>query len=446
MYGFDDGHTGYDPVEPVINPGRLWTMHHMYVSPDFLSLTGQFIRANNLTYFGAWDGYERAIPLHSPDPIWKTYLGITYASCRPYTDGKNPGVAGTAAAVTVNGAPTLFVGGGDAQLYALNALTGAVKWHTRLGSSPDHFIWSSPVVYNGSVYIGLASTADCPMVGGQVFKLDAQTGAIQAQFSTVPQGCTGGEIWDAVSIYDDKGMLYVATGAPGQCSQPEPNADAIVALSAADLSVLGSWQVPASQRTSHGGFRAAPTLFRVDLLDGGHIFVGAGNKNGVFYALDTRRLSAGPVWQRQVANPGGCLNYMCTAGDTSLTGWDGNLLYVGGGATTLGGKACPGSVHALDPATGKVIWQNCYADGDVTGVSVAGQGAGEVVMICAGFSIVIVPASSGQQTPLQSYMYEDPEFMNFFAPVSSSDSVMFWPNVDGGIHQTEVRAAGGSYI
>jgi polyvinyl alcohol dehydrogenase (cytochrome) len=435
MYLGDDGHSGYNPSEGTIRPTRLWTLHHMWVSPNYGPLTSQIIAANNLDYFGSWSGYERAIRPDDPNPVWQTYLGITHASCRPYTLGADPGVASTATAVTVNGAPTLYVGGGDAQLYALNALTGAVKWHTRLGSSPDHFIWGSPVIYKGSIYIGLASTADCPVVGGQLFKLDALTGAIQQQFSTVPQGCTGGEVWDAAALDDTMGVVYITTGRAGTCSQPEPYADAIVALHAADLSVVGSWQVPASQQIANGGFRAAPTFFQANLSDGAHTMLGVGNKNGIFYAFDRTQLSSGPVWQQRVADPGGCVNYLCNAGVVVAAAWDGHQLYVGGGATTVKGNSCPGSVAALVPETGKQVWQGCYVDGHVMGVTLVGQGGNELVIICAGYSMVIVAAPNGAQ----HYIYEDPEFMNFFAPADASNAVTSWPNVDGGIHQMGAR-------
>ena len=85
-------------------------------------------------------------------------------------------------------------------MYALDAITGAVLWSTSLGSSPSHFIWSSPAVYNGSVYIGVASYGDCPLVQGQLVQLDATTGAIRHVFPVVPNGCTGAGVWATPAI------------------------------------------------------------------------------------------------------------------------------------------------------------------------------------------------------------------------------------------------------
>src|SRR5439155_9289759 len=68
------------------------------------------------------------------------------------------------------------ISGGTAQLFALDALTGEVVWHTPLASSPDHFIWSSPALYRGSIYVGVSAFADCPLIQGQLVALDASTG------------------------------------------------------------------------------------------------------------------------------------------------------------------------------------------------------------------------------------------------------------------------------
>src|SRR5438045_9664588 len=90
---------------------------------------------------------------------WTGYLG------RTSTCGSGAGVASTATIATVpmHGKTTavLIVGGGDASLYTLDASTGTVIWKTPLGSSPSHFLWSSPALYKGNVYIGKIGRASC---------------------------------------------------------------------------------------------------------------------------------------------------------------------------------------------------------------------------------------------------------------------------------------------
>ncbi|MEO6795565.1 MAG: PQQ-binding-like beta-propeller repeat protein [Candidatus Dormibacter sp.] len=203
-------------------------------------ITTQPVAANGLIYVGAWDGYEYA--LH-PDgsTAWRQYLGRT-KNCfiadavSTTTAGTIAGVVSTAAIASTKiagGASTrsvLYVGGGgnldaaggivagSAELIALDALTGDVLWRSPLGAAPNHLIWSSPAVYQGSVYVGVSSFDDCPLVQGKLVKLDASSGALQATFNAVPAGCEGASIWGSPTIDEAAGTVYVATGNSRSCS------------------------------------------------------------------------------------------------------------------------------------------------------------------------------------------------------------------------------------
>src|SRR5258707_6451737 len=195
-----------------------------------------------MIYWGSWDGFEHATKLDGTQ-VWQKNLGQTVdSSCHPSTAG----VASTAtvASVLIGGTltPVVFVGGGNATFYALNALTGAIIWRTGLGSSPSHFIWSSPTVYNNSVYIGVSSFGDCPLVHGQLVQMDATTGTIQHTFNTVPAGCIGANVWGSPTIDQADGSVYFATGNSGSCSTAEQCASTIVKLTASNLIYLSSWQ------------------------------------------------------------------------------------------------------------------------------------------------------------------------------------------------------------
>ena len=64
----------------------------------------------------------------------------------------------------------VYVGGGDSYWYALDAYTGAILWKVFTGdTSADKgfYNWSSPLIYNGFAYIGIASNCDNPLVTGQ---------------------------------------------------------------------------------------------------------------------------------------------------------------------------------------------------------------------------------------------------------------------------------------
>ena len=202
-------------------------------------ITTQPIVANGLIYVGAWDGYEYA--LH-PDgsTAWRQYLGRTKNCFIADAVSSNPqqgtvaGLVSTGAVATasVNGhnRSVLYVGAGgnrdesganisgSAELIALDAGTGQILWRSPLGASPNHLIWSSPAVYHDSVYVGVSSFDDCPLVQGKLVKVSALTGALEATFNAVPTGCEGASIWGSPTIDESAGKVYVATGNSRPCS------------------------------------------------------------------------------------------------------------------------------------------------------------------------------------------------------------------------------------
>ena len=279
----------------------------------------------------------------------------------------------------------LFVPGGDDNFYALNALTGALIWKTSLGVEPAYFLWSSPTLYNGSVYEGVASVGDCPLVQGEMVQMDASTGTVQHVFDTVPTGCTGGGVWGSPTIDTSDGSIYFTTGNPG-CSPPGL-APAIVKLRASDLSLMADWTVPTSaQAQGDSDFGSTPTLFTATINGQLRQLVGAVNKNGIFYAWDRTDLAAGPVWQSNVAKAGGP-----ATGSIISAAWDGSKLYVGGGTTSVNGTSCTGSIDALNPVTGAFVWRTCQTNTTnpgayagitvVPGVLVEGTRSGAVLFL-----------------------------------------------------------------
>jgi len=350
--------------------------------------------------------------------VWTNQLGTTTdTGCNPVSVG----VASTSTVATINGRSMLFVGGGNARFYALDALTGKSIWNTSLGSSPGHFIWSSPAVYNGSVYIGVSSFGDCPLVQGQLVQLNASTGAIQHTYNVVPNGCTGGGVSGSPTIDQATGNLYFATGNPGSCGSSETNAPAVVELTS-NLSFVRHWQVPSSQQVNDSDFVNTPTLF----TGGGTQMVGVANKNGKFYALNRNAFNNGPVWTAQIAKGGGCPQ--CGDGSISPAAWDGTTLYVAGGKTTISGSSCKGSVSALNPATGDFIWRHCLNDGPVLAAVTLAPG---LVVVCQGRYLNVISASSG--TTLFHFLDSNSGSIFYGAP-SISKGVIYVGNIDGRLY------------
>ena len=381
------------------------------------------LQSLQMIFWGSWDGCEHATDLNG-NQVWATYLGqVNDSNCHPSIVG----VGGTATFITeaIGGVstPVVLVGGGDGNFYALNALTGAVIWKTPLGTATGSFLWSSPAVYRGSVYEGLSSQSDCPLVQGKFFRLNAATGAIQNTFDTVPNGCIGGSVWGSPAIDAAANTVYFATGNPGFCKQTELYEPALIELSVPNLSYVGSWQVPKAQQVYDSDFGSTPTLFQATINSVLTPMVGLMNKNGVYYAFARGNVSAGPVWQATVA-----------AGVVySSSAWNGINLFVGAGWANISGTSCQGAAHTgslreVNPATGAFIWQDCFTTGQVQAPVSAIPG---VVVVGAGTALQVVAASSGRSL----FTFNDPiKGAIFEAGASISNGVLYVGDSQGNLY------------
>ena len=423
--------SSYNAAEVKISAQTVSQLHLIWQARGAGGVTSQPVVANGMVYWGSWDGYEHATTLDGRQ-VWARYLGVTSDP----DDGCDPASAGVAssatiAPLTINGKSMLvdLVGGGDSNFYALNAANGHILWQSTLGDTAGDFIWDSPALYHGSIYIGISSFGDCPSVQGRLFQLQASTGAVQNVFNVVPNGCQGGTQWGSPAIDTSTGELYIATGNLGSCGLAEPYAMALVELHASTLQVVGAWQVPQSESTGDGDsdFGSTPTLFSATINGATHSMVGAINKNGIFYAFARGALGNGPLWQDQIANNSQCST--CDgAGTIGPAAWDGATLYIGGGNTTINGNYCEGSLRALDPATGRYIWEHCLGDARSLAALAVVPG---VVAVGEGQFLTAVDAGSG--ATLFEFRDRNPGSIFYGAPSIAHD-MLFIGNMDGNLY------------
>ena len=341
------------------------------------------------------------------------------------TDPSSAGIASTATVTTDvpvgTATSVLYVGGGDAKVYALNAATGAVLWSYTVGPNSDYFVWSSPAVFGNSVYIGVSSFGDCPLVQGQLLQLNRVTGALQNTFDVVPNGCTGGGVWGSPTVDAAAGTIYFDTGNAGSCTSGEPLAPAVVEVHASDLSLVGSWAVPPAQQADDSDFGATPTLFNGVIGGQSQPLVGVINKNGTFYAFERDALASGPVWSTRIAIGGG--DPPIGHGDVASAAFDGTTLYVGGDAT----NSCSGSLNALNPSTGAFIWQHCFTDGGFVLGGVTSTSGG-VVAVGEGNNIAVLSAATGAS--LFTYAGTG----TFWGPPSIADGTLYEGDMAGNLY------------
>ena len=317
---------------------------------------------HGVVYEGANTGIFYALNESTGKVLWHRDLGYE----KTFTCFKRGIISSASVLADPNtGTPIVYVGGGAGQLFALDGTTGSVIWKAQVvntGNSSSQnagYMWGSPAVANGKVYIGMSSDCDSPLIRGGVKAYDATTGKKVATFFTVGSKTVGGSVWSSNAVDPNNGSVYVTTG-----NGPGPNSESVLRLDGSSLSKLDGWQIPSGEQIVDSDFGASPTLFSATLNNVSTPMVGACNKNGIFYAWKRANLSAGPVWRRTMG-PGRGGGAICVAGAV----WDssGNRLFAAGTDMTIGGKSYPGSVSQLNPATGVPVWTTGISAGPVLG-------------------------------------------------------------------------------
>jgi outer membrane protein assembly factor BamB len=420
--------TGFNSAETLITPSTAPNLANLWTDTAGGAVYAEPVQVDGVVYYGSWDGYEHAVDAATGTQLWSAFLGqFNNTKCDPSTMG--PSSTPTVGTITVNGTATqaVFLGGGDGNLYALNASTGAVIWKIQLGpkTNPNFFLFSSPLYYNGSLYEGLSSCGNGQVRGG-IVQLDAVTGTVQHTLYTAPSGCFGGSVWGSPTVDAATGDIYFGTAEGGGPRCTEPLTVSLVETDSS-LNLLSSWQVPASQQPNKDSdFGSTPTLFTATISGVVHQMVGLPNKNGIYYAFDRSAISNGPLWQRRISGGGSCPE--CGHGDISPSAWDGSHLFVGGETTTINGVACAGSIRELGPSTGKVAWADCLQSGPVLGAVTAVPG---VAFADAGNTAYAVATSTG--AILWSYQDTNSGSTFWGAPTISNGQAYFG-NQDGNLY------------
>jgi len=319
--------TGANFLERSIAPSNVSELRPVWsVSDNGSDFSAPIVVGGNL-YFGSWNGNEYAVNATTGAVEWSDYLG-TDPSCGGYTP---MGISSTAA--YSNG--TLYLGGGDGYWYALNATTGAEQWRFLAGAGADGFYdWASALVHGVSLYIGIASCFDSPLVPAGLLELNISgSPTVTHQFNSTPPNSTGESIWTTPALDPENDTVWLTTGNENPPGYPV-YANAVVGLNATTLNVSGSWQVPNVAGTD-SDFGSTPTLIQAGA---GLPLVVATDKNGVAYALNRSNVSASggwaPVWN------------LTTGGGFSGGAFDGHTLYLAGGS----------DVYAVNPENGSVLW------------------------------------------------------------------------------------------
>ncbi len=422
-YCADAAMTGQAHGETLISPASMASIRRAWKVPLPGSIVSSPTVVSGRVYVGDWSGNEWELDASTGGVLASTILGTTQpGNCDPPVQGI------TSAPAFDRG--TLYLAGGDDSFYALNAETLATLWKTKLGdNSPagGYYGWCSPSPAGGIVYQGISSHCDDPFVDGRVVGLDPASGAIRfaADLSqTSDPARFGAGVWSSPAI--DVGARTVFVTTASAYAYDDGLAYSIVRLSLDDLAIEDFWKIPIDDYNSvpDADWGSSPTLFR-DAA--GRFLVGAGQKDGNYYAFRRDDLAPGPVWKTPVAVGGECPQ--CGEGAISTAAFDGARLYVGGGRVQIGASKFPGSVSALDPATGAPAWSFVLLNGPVLAPVSVTNG---VVFAAAGTFAVALDARNG--VPLWKFDAGAP----LYGGIAISDGRVFFGDTAGNLYAFEV--------
>ncbi|HEX5122342.1 MAG TPA: PQQ-binding-like beta-propeller repeat protein, partial [Rhodanobacteraceae bacterium] len=397
-FGSDANNTANNP-QTTIGVGNIANLHQKWTYTTGGDVSARAALAGGVLYFPDWGGNIAAVNATTGARVWSHQLS-DYGLPASTHSRTTPAVAGN----------VVYVGTQEgAWLLAIRANNGALIWKTQLETQdPFAMITSSPVVSNNVVYTGTASNQEamaaflpgfvCCTARGSAVAVNTNNGAIRWKTYMVPPGYSGGSVWGSSPVVvEDQRMVYVSTGnnyshpvdtaylnciaaggTEAACLSPDDHVDSIVAINMSNGRIQwatrevdwndpfannGSddWNVacfipPFTNCPSNNGpdYDFGSGVNRITYTDSRgkkQTILGAGQKSGIYYAFDPA--TGAELWRTHVG-PGSSLGGIEWGSAT-----DGKRIYVAivnyyGIPYTYG---YGGSIAALDPATGAIVWQ-----------------------------------------------------------------------------------------
>jgi polyvinyl alcohol dehydrogenase (cytochrome) len=297
--------------------------------------------------------------------------------------------------VRADGKPVIVVSAIDTTVYMLDAKTGALLWNKKVGSYQWSMTSGTPTVLKDRVIVPVsqfeisvaASTSQvCCNNHGYILSLDPRDGSQQWRYDTMPEagpvrdrgdgkmlyGPSGAPIWNSPTVDEKRRLIFFGTG---EANSPpvSPNTDALIAIglddgkerwsmqaTTRDIFLSGCGQNPKTEQlncvrdTVYRDVDFGASVVRARLSHGTDIVLG-GQKSGTLWALEP---STGKLLWRTHLGTGGALG-----GIHWGIAYDDDTVYA---PVSFVGRNLPGEpvdvskynsgIYAIDALTGAVKW------------------------------------------------------------------------------------------
>jgi len=384
MYLKDLTHSSFNNTETQLDIRTISTLR-----PSWTTSTGGFLSAgvtlsNGVLYIGNWSGNFTAVDAQTGKILWTKFVGKAPDPADPHCM-RGIGVAGQP---TVLG-NTVYVPGGDSAVYALDQANGNQLWRVPLADpNGGSYLWASIVPYNNTLFAGVASLGDCPLVRGALARIDLANPQRPLIHYLSSENLLGAGIWSTPAIDSATNSVFAATGNGDLQDVASGNYNgALLRFDADTLGIKSYFLLPKEEVEGNTDldWGSSPTLFNVP--GSGAALMAATGKNGVLYAVKQSDLSL--VWKTQIAV--GCDDPANGCGSLSTPAFDGTTLFVGAGVRDPNLFAS-GSVYAINPANGSVVWEHDTGGTVIAPVTVANG----LVFVATTKGLGIYDAATGQ--------------------------------------------------
>ena len=180
----------YQPGENKINANNIKKLSLKWATQLGGEISATPAVVDGVAYVPDWGGKLSAVDTETGSIIWQKSVAALAGAVAPMkVDGSgntvvdtgglvmsrtSPAVSGNTVVIgTQTSTPTASGAGAGAVLIAVNKTNGNLLWHTRLDDHPLSIDSQSPTIYDGKIYVGVASVEeedgiDCggPDVGG----------------------------------------------------------------------------------------------------------------------------------------------------------------------------------------------------------------------------------------------------------------------------------------